>query len=413
MKAPRIFYGWLIVGACFIVAFYVGGVVYFGFTAFFEPIANEFGWSYTQISFAASLRGMEVGLLSPAVGILIDRWGPRWIMFGGLILAGFGLIFISQTTSLAMFYGGFAMVAVGTSACSGAVVMTAVANWFNRKIGIATGITISGVGLGGLMIPLIVKLIDIFQWQTALFIFGLGFCIVISPLALILRHRPEPYGYLPDGAENAATIPTAAQEIKYDSKSDIGAKQALRSRAFWHISLALTVQFIAFTAVTTHVMPYLSSIGIDRSTSGLIATTLPVISIGGRLSSGWFSDKFNKIRVTVVYCAVTLIGLLLFYYIPQVGIWLVVPFAIFIGIGWGGHSTIRAALTREYFGRSSFGTIIGLMAGFIAIVGVVGPPLAGWIFDISGSYSFAWLLFAFLLFIALIILMTTPPATRR
>ena len=88
---PKIFYGWWIVGACFVISFYVAGVVYFGFTAFFEPIANEFGWSYTQISFAASLRGIEVGLLSPAVGILIDRLGPRWIMFGGAILAGCGL----------------------------------------------------------------------------------------------------------------------------------------------------------------------------------------------------------------------------------------------------------------------------------------------------------------------------------
>ncbi len=394
MKKPRIFYGWLIVGTCFIVAFYVAGVVLFGFTAFFEPIAHEFGWSYTQISFAASLRGMEVGLLSPAVGILIDRWGPRRIMFGGAILSGIGLIFISQTTSLAMFYGSFALVALGTSACSGTLFVTAVSKWFNRKIGIATGITISGIGLGGFMIPLIVRLIDIFQWQTTLLIFGLGFFVIIAPMSLVLRHSPEAYGYLPDGAENTAVVPGKLQYKVYANQSDKGAKQAFKSRAFWHLGLALTTQFLVTTALTTHIMPYLSSISINRSTSSLAATALPVISTGGRLSSGWFSDKFDKRWVAAVFLALMLIGLLLFYYVPQADIWLLIPFAIFIGIGWGGNVTNRAALTREYFGSRNFGTIYGFLMGLIAIIGLAGPPLAGWIFDTTGSYSIAWLLFS-------------------
>ena len=162
-------------------------------------------------------------------------------------------------------------------------------------------------------------------------------------------------------------------------------------------------------ALITHVMPYLSSIGVARSTSSLVATAFPIISIGGRLSSGWFSDKFDKRRVAAVYCALMLIGLLLFDYTLYAGIWLLVPFIIITGIGWGSHSTVRAVLTRAYFGRSSFGTVFGFMAGFMSILGVIGPPLAGRIFDISGSYHTAWLIFAVFLLVSLIIMLTTPP----
>ena len=95
-KLPRIFYGWWIVAGCFLVSSLTGGYIVLGFTAFFEPIAYEFGWSYAQISLAASLRGAEMGLLAPIVGFIVDRWGPRRIMFGGITIIGLGLVFLRQ-----------------------------------------------------------------------------------------------------------------------------------------------------------------------------------------------------------------------------------------------------------------------------------------------------------------------------
>ena len=120
----KIFYGWWIVIASFLVALYTGGVIYYGFTAFFEPIAKEMGWSYTQISLAASLRGLEVGLLAPLVGILADRWGPRKVLFGGILITAAGLFLLSSASSLFTFYVAFALLAIGLSACSVAVLLT-------------------------------------------------------------------------------------------------------------------------------------------------------------------------------------------------------------------------------------------------------------------------------------------------
>lgn len=102
-RSHKVFYGWWVVGASFLIALYVGGVIFYGFTAIFEPIANEFGWSYTQISLVASLRGLEIGLFAPVAGIIADRWGPRRLIFSGVTITAAGLILLSTTTSLGMF----------------------------------------------------------------------------------------------------------------------------------------------------------------------------------------------------------------------------------------------------------------------------------------------------------------------
>ncbi len=110
-KRSKVFYGWYIVGASLLITLYTGGVVHFGFTAVFEPIAEEFGWSYATISLASSLRGFEMGLLAPVAGFLVDRWGPRKLIFGGSILICLGFWLLSRVSSLAMFYRAFALIA--------------------------------------------------------------------------------------------------------------------------------------------------------------------------------------------------------------------------------------------------------------------------------------------------------------
>jgi len=116
LNSSRIFYGWWIVGASFLIAVYVGGAVFYGFTAFFEPIVEEMGWSYTQISLAASLRGLETGFFAPIIGILADRWGSRRLIFGGALITAAGLMLLGSTNSLGIFYLSFALIALGMSA---------------------------------------------------------------------------------------------------------------------------------------------------------------------------------------------------------------------------------------------------------------------------------------------------------
>jgi sugar phosphate permease len=409
-KVSKTFYGWWIVGACFLISLYLGGAVVLGFTAFFEPIANEFGWSYAQISLAASLRGAEVGLLAPLTGFLADRWGSRRLMFGGTVLVGLALIFVSGVTSLGMFYGTFALIAIGTSGLSPTVMITPLGNWFRRKLGLATGIMSCGFALGGLLVPIVVKLIDAYDWRTALFILGVGTWVIGVPLSLIVRHRPEQYGYLPDGDQDNTALLRGGLVPGQTHAVNIWVMGALKSHVFWHVSLAMMLVILAISAVIVHVMPYLSSVGIARSTSSIVAMAVALLSIVGRLASGWLADRFNKARAATWFFAIMGLGLLFFSFASNERIWPLIPFIILFGIGWGCNFPIRAALLRQHFGRSNFGTVFGYSMGMTALGAIVGPFLAGWVFDNWGSYHAAWLLFTGLIFVAAVVMATMPTA---
>jgi len=412
-KPRRIFYGWWVVVACFFISLYTGGVIFYGFTAIFEPLVDQFGWSYAQISLAASLRGLEAGLLAPLVGILVDRWGPRRLLFGGVVIVSLGLVLLSRTTSLGMFYGAFALLATGMSTCSSTVLMTAVANWFRRKISIAMGIMICGYGCSGLLVPVIANLVDTYEWQKAIAILTIGLLAICLPLSLLVRHKPEQYGYQPDGeAENTVVLNTNPSQAE-TVEANIGTRQALKSRTFWHIALALLCQAMILSTVVTHVMPYLSSIDIPRARSSLIAMAIPLTSISGRLGLGWLGDRLDKRRVIAVAFAMICGGLLCFAFTSLEAPWLLVLFLILFGIGYGGNNTLRGSVIGESFGRSNFGTIHGLVIGIMMVGSITGPPLAGWVFDNWGSYQPIWFVFTGLAVVGILLALTTPPNQRH
>jgi len=352
-----------------------------------------------------------MGLLAPLMGFLVDRWGPRRLILGGIILLGIALILLSRVTSLSMFYGTFVIVAFGISGLSPTVFISTVSNWFRRNAGIATGIMACGFAIGSLLVPIVVRLIDVYDWRTAIFILAMFTFIIGVPLSFLFRHKPEQYGYLPDGDQIDTAIPseetTPAQPLEVEV--NISVKEALKSRAFWHIGLAMSLLFLPLSAVVVHVMPYLSSVGIERSTSSMVATAIPLVSIIGRLSAGWLSDRFNKTQIASGFIIMVSLGLLFFSNVLAERMWPLIPFIILYGIGWGSNLPIRAALMREYFGRNNLGTLFGFMMGFVAIGGVLGPIIAGWVFDNYGSYHAAWLLFACAVLVSSIIMATTPP----
>ncbi|MFC1982160.1 MFS transporter, partial [Chloroflexota bacterium] len=380
-KYNAIFYGWWVVGACLLITAYTAGAVHFGFTALFEPIAAEFGWSYAQVSFAASIRGVETGFLAPLIGLLVDRWGPRKLMAGGAIILGISLMFLSRVTSLGMFYGAFVLMAIATSACSQLVAITAVVDWFHKRVSVAIGIVISGIGLGGLMVPVVVKLIDLFDWRTAILILAFGAWGIVLPLSLLVRRRVKQHGSPSDGETGDTVVVNEGRASAQSVDVHIGARQILASGSFWHIAVALTCHSLFVHAVTTHVMPYLSSVNIARTTSGLVASALPLVSIGGRLSFGWFGDRIDKRWVAAGAFALMSSGLLLFSYTAIGGAWLLMPFLLLFSVGWGGSVIMRAALVRENFGRGSFGTTLGFIIAVAHLGAITGPPLAGWVFD--------------------------------
>jgi MFS family permease len=407
-KKHKVFYGWWIVGAGFFIAMYVSGFISFSFTAVIEPITSDFGWSYAQVSFAASLRGLEMGLLAPILGLLVYRWGPRRLVFAGVTIIGLGLLLLSRINSLATFYGAFVLIAMGMSTCVGVVPISTVGNWFQRRVTLATGILVSGTAMGGLMVPLATRVIDVFEWRTAMVILGLGALAILLPLSLLFRPNPEQYGYLPDGDLHEKLPASEARSSVQGNELDIGVKQILKMSTFWHIAMGFMCHILVVNAVITHVMPYLGSIGFTRSFSSLVASAIPLTSIVGRLSFGWLGDKFDKKRAAALGFILTSLGLVSFGFIAAVGTWMLVPSLVLIGLGYGGPVPMMPALVREYFGRVRLATVLGLVMGVAALCGMAGPPLAGLAFDILGSYQVVWFGFAGLVVAGMITLVTTP-----
>jgi len=281
------------------------------------------------------------------------------------------------------------------------VLMAAVANWFRKNIGKALGVIACGVGAGGIFIPVIVRLIDLYQWRTTLIILGLGMWLFGIPLSFLVRNKPEQYGYLPDGETSAEQISTPKSQ-----DGQVGFKEALKSRDFWHVTIALTIWMMAPLAVITHVMPYLNSLGMSRLSAALVATAIPLFSIIGRLGFGWLGDIFDKRYVMAGAYALGGLGLLAFSYIQMPG--LIFPFLILFPLSWGAN-VLRGSIVREYFGIASFGRLLGIMAGITAVGKIIGPSLAGWTYDTFGSYHLIWLVFAGISIIPIILMLTLKP----
>lgn len=401
-------YGWWVIFACFLIAFYSGGGCFFGLTAFFEPIVEEFGWSHTLVSIAFSLRGFEMGIIAPITGFLVDRLGPRKVTFSGVLISGFALILLGLTNSLGMFYGAFVLLALGTSGCSSTALMTAVVHWFKENLGKAMGIVACGFGAGGVLIPLIVWLIEVYQWRCAFIVLGIGMWTLGIPLSFVIRPGPEQYGRMPDG--QGAIGPNSIHEGR-DGGDEVRFGDALRSKVFWMIGIAEALRMMISMAVVTHVMPYLSSVGMSRANAAFVATSIPLFSIIGRLGFGLLGDLIeSKHALALAYCFVGF-GILAFSHIHMK--WLTLPFLLLFCPGLGGSVPLRGTMIREYFGKASFGRLFGILMGVTAIGGVAGPSVAGWTFDTLRTYQPIWLFFAGIaaISVALILRVEAPQRT--
>ena len=374
-----------------VISTYMGGVVFFGFTAFIDPIEESFPtWSRAVVTFSVSLRGMESGLLAPFAGRLVDRYGPRRLIAIGSVIVAISLVMLSRITSLWMFYLSFVVLALGMSTCTLTVPMSAVANWFHKKLGIAGAFAIIGFGLSGALVPVIERLISTYGWRTTFLILAVGVLIVILPLSLVFRHKPQPYGYLPDG-EQEPSVPLSSEAVQKPPLEKVWkAREVLSSGVFWRVTVAYICHMMLLAGIITHLMPYLESVGIQRSTASFVTMSLALASIASRLSFGWLADRRERKTLSMTGFAVMAIGILLYLNVSDQAFWLLIPFIVLFSIGHGGNNALRSPMIVSYFGRGNFGSVMGLMMGFCSIGSVLAAPLAGLVWDTMGSYRLAW-----------------------
>jgi len=410
VKRPRIFYGWWVVIATSIIIFYGAGTFFYGFGVFFNPIRKEFGWAAATTALAFSLYRLEGGIGAPIVGYLVDRFGPRRLMLFGTTVVGIGFLFLSRIDSLLTFYASFLVLSLGFSAGMGVVGQVAVANWFFRLRGRALGLMMIGAGAAGALAPLLAWLLITYGWRVSMVIIALGTWIICIPLATLVRHKPEQYGLLPDGDTADSNPGHATLQGENGSEADDGLswQQSLKTRAFWFISIGAALSSAAISSVVIHMVPHLESVGIEPQRASLAITFLTVSSIAGRVGFGFLGDLMDKRYLLAVTFGMQAIGVLFFAFVQS--FWMVIPFLIFFGPGYGGSIPLRPALMADYFGRKWFGTIQGLTQAVMTIGGIIGPYVAGGIFDATGSYTSAWLMFAGIVLAGIpFVLLAQPP----
>lgn len=396
-KRDKVFYGWWIVLVMSILSVYGTGVFYYGFSTFVKPVVEEFAWSMAVVAGAFSIYRLEAGIASPIVGYLLDRIGPQKLVFTGGLVMGGGFIYLSCVNTVFSFYTAIISISIGWSAFAGiAVGNPLVGKWFVKKRGSAIGIYGVARGISGLLVPVVAYLIVHYGWRSTLLILGPMTWLVVLPLSFFLRHSPEQYGLLPDGELSGQDSYNAYRKVKTakaaEKEVDFSLRKAMGTSAFWIITLCLFTHQITQSAIFVHLIPYLIDMGIEPTSASSILMFIALTSIIGRYGSGWLSDRFNKKWLLAILFIIQPIGI--FFLIQMHSLLDVIPFVIFYSTAYGGTTVVKAIIVGDYYGRKNYGTIFGIIQGISTFGSIAGPLIAGFVYDINGSYQLAFLAFA-------------------
>ena len=386
-KSP-IYYGWFVLLGCAGIQFFFSATFMNGFTVYFNPLVDEFGWSYAIVSLATTFRGFEIGVFSPVVGFFVDKFGPRKLLLTSSILGVLGFLLFSQIQSLWTYFTAFVILGISISLSSSVVIMPPIIKWFKKRPALAMGIVLSGSAISGLLVPGIVWLVDTSGWRNTLFYFAIVAAVLCIPLSLLVKDPP-----VTDNKQINNTVtakPLSTRET---------AKNVIKKRNFWLLSLAIAFSGFAPAAISAHQIPYLVSVGMSREVAGWMVVVFSLSGMVGRLSFGWLGDIIDKRLCFVISVLLQTIGLVVYAYSGSVAT--VFPSLVAFGAGVGGNVTLRNALQLEFFGISGFAVIQGLLLVFVTIGLMAAPPLAGWIYDSVHAYRSAWIIFAVLSLIAL------------
>ena len=347
-------------------------------------------------------------------------------MLIGISMVSAGYIALSFVHSLFTFYLVYVvLLAVGFNTGFFVAAQAAVGSWFIRRRSLALGLLTTAFGFGGgLMVPLISWRINSYGWRSASMSLGIGMAIIGIPLALIVRHRPEQYGYLPDGGTQAT--PEASEGVPGETSSTQPSKkaesasavtgeidftiwEALRTRAFWILSVAFGLRTLAISATVVHQIPLLTDRGISDVAAAGILALMGLMSVPGRLIFGFLGDYVSKRHLVAIAYLLQAAGLVIL--ITATRLEQLYLFTMVFGLGWGAP-TVLVALRGDYFGRRYFATIAGVQQSIVAVGTIIGPVYAGWVFDTTKSYDTAFVTFIIAILLgAVLVLFARPPQT--
>jgi MFS family permease len=399
-KSP-LYYGYFIVAAATIILVVGFGTLY-SYSVFFNDLLNEFHWSRAVTSGAFSMSTLLSGLVGILLGHVSDRFGPKMIcIFSAICLAlgYFLMFFVNEPWQVYLIYGILLAAGVGGLWPS---LLSTLARWFTEKRGLMTGIVTAGVGIGTVIFPpLLSSIILATNWRTTYAITGLIVLVFMIGSALFLKSKP-------DFKPAARPVDNSKFSTSSISQRLFTFKQAVSTHQFWILTLlSFLIGYSQFT-ITVHLVPFATGMGISPVTAASILGVVGFASIFGRLLVGAVADKISSRRLFMLITFFFFASFVLLEFSNQ--IWSLYLFAIVFGVCYGGSSTIQPLIGVELFGLSSLGTIMACFLFSVGAGGACGPIFSGFIFDVTGSYQFSFLVCVGATLIAFVFtFLLTPP----
>ena len=408
-RAP--FYGWYIVAAGFCTQLMLGMLMFHSFGTYVALMQADFGWSRTTFSIAFAMQRAESGILGPIQGWAIDTYGPRRVMMFGMVLFSAGFVMLSFVQDVWTFYIAFMLIAIGASLGSFISLVVAVVNWFRRRRSFALGMLSMGFAVGGFAATPTALVIESIGWRTAAFASGVAVLAIGLPLARVVRHRPEDHGLLPDGAASHGDL-AGDPDAEDDDEAGMSVREALRTPAFWLISLGQAAALLVIGALMVHLVIYVhEDLGYGLGLAAFAITIQTVGQVVGQLAGAYLGDRWPKRPLIVA--ALLGHGLAILVLALAASLPMVYAAVALNGTAWGLRAPLQMAIRADYFGRGSFGTIMGFSSLVIMSGMIVGPTFAGVMYDQTGSYRVSFLVLAvFASMGALLFAFAKPPAAR-
>jgi MFS family permease len=413
------FYGWVVVGVVF-VTMAIGVNARTAFSLLFPPILGEFGWERGVIAGAFSFGFLVSAVLSPTLGWLMDRRGPRVVMELGVVMMGAGLLLASATREPWHLYATLGVLVGGGSICLGYTGQSLfLPNWFVRQRGLAMSLAFAGVGVGSIvMLPWMQAYMDRTDWRAACWMLGIVVLVVLAPLNLLLWRRPEDLRLHPDGDARAAAPAAAGHAANVVDPAwasvDWTLARAVRTARFWWIAGGYFCGLFAWYAVQVHQTKYLTEIGFGAADAAWALGAVSLVAIPGQIALGHISDRIGREWVWTagclgfVICYLALIALRHMPTTPLLYLMVVAQGALGYGL-----TSVMGAIVAEIFQGRHYGTIFGTVMLASIGGGALGPWLTGALHDATGSYSLAFWIAAALSALSAVAIWLAAPRNVR
>ena len=379
------FYGWRMAGASAALQFLQSALLTQSFGAYVAILSEQRGWSKTALSGAAALQSVETAILGPALGWLLDRFGPRAMVQVGMLVFGSGFLMLSQIDTIGGFYASAVMMAVGVSLSGYFPLTVALIQWFERYRARALSIMSMGMALGGVMVPVVAWTMSTYGWRATAFGSGIIIMALGLPLARMIRWRPQDHGLNVDGLPPIPDAAAGESRVGFPAITEFTVRQALRTRAFWLLAIGHGFALLVVTAVNVHAITHMKEgLGYSVTQAAFFIMVMTFGQVTGVTLSATIGDRFAKRHLAALCMLGHMLGLLLLTYATNPA--QVAAFAILHGLAWGLRGPLMQSIRADYFGRNAIGMILGLSAAIIALGQIAGPMVAGMLADLTGNY---------------------------